>query len=371
MPEFVGFWTPTYKDLNKFWEEIKFAFHSAIKDKNEQLKSLKFINGSEVDFWSMDSPGSGRGRKYHVAIMDECEKAGKFRQAWEGAISPTLIDYNGSAWMLSTPQFGDTYFKEIHENSTRLDDWASWTYTSYDNPKLPEGAVDAMRLTMDDATFRCEILAEDVDHTINPFLWNWSDKFISDKAQYRPGNHVYLSIDFNVDPFAAILAHVYSDGYRCKVSVFDEITVPNGNMTLMAQEVRARVDTSFMWIIGDSNGNNKNIGELGAYTQYEILMNLLNLGGKQKRVKANPKHIKSRSDCTYFLANLELEINPKCKNLIRDFNTVQWNSDKQQIIKKERRKESERADHMDCFRYLIDCDQVQDVLKVIRKLKRI
>ena len=43
--KFVGYWTPTYKDVSKVWDEIKFILHPIIKRKDEQLKQIKLITG--------------------------------------------------------------------------------------------------------------------------------------------------------------------------------------------------------------------------------------------------------------------------------------------------------------------------------------
>ena len=69
-----------------------------------------------MDFWSLDDPDSGRGRKYKRAIIDEAEKAKKFGEAWQGTILPTLLDLGGDAWILSTPKFGQTYFKQLFKH---------------------------------------------------------------------------------------------------------------------------------------------------------------------------------------------------------------------------------------------------------------
>ena len=40
---------------------------------------IELITGGKVDFWSLEEPDSGRGRKYKVAVVDEAEKAKKLR----------------------------------------------------------------------------------------------------------------------------------------------------------------------------------------------------------------------------------------------------------------------------------------------------
>ncbi len=98
---YVGYFSPTYKDLYEVWKTTLNNFHNVIVSKSETVKQVVFLNGAKVDFWSMEEPNSGRGRKYHRVLIDECEKAGKFQEAWEQAIAPTLTDFGGDAYFLS------------------------------------------------------------------------------------------------------------------------------------------------------------------------------------------------------------------------------------------------------------------------------
>ena len=41
------------------------------KRKDEQVKQIELVTGGKVDFWSLEEPDSGRGRKYKVAVVDE------------------------------------------------------------------------------------------------------------------------------------------------------------------------------------------------------------------------------------------------------------------------------------------------------------
>ena len=49
----VGYWCPTYKDLNEVWLELKYVLNDIIQSKNEQLKQITLITGGKIDFWSM------------------------------------------------------------------------------------------------------------------------------------------------------------------------------------------------------------------------------------------------------------------------------------------------------------------------------
>jgi hypothetical protein len=50
-----------------------------------------------IEFWSLDSPDSGRGRKYAVVVVDEAAMIPELEAAWQQSIRPTLTDLQGSA----------------------------------------------------------------------------------------------------------------------------------------------------------------------------------------------------------------------------------------------------------------------------------
>ena len=92
----VGIWFPTYKDLSEVWADLIKTYSPVIKRKNEQLKEIELLTGGKIDFWSMEDPESGQGRKYHRAIIDEAAKA-------VGIAASTLI-----LWM-KEPAFQTAY----------------------------------------------------------------------------------------------------------------------------------------------------------------------------------------------------------------------------------------------------------------------
>ena len=104
--------------------------------------------GGRLDFWSLENPIAGRGRRYRRIVIDEAAftKDGDNRSddammaVWEKGIKPTLFDYGGEALVCSNsagknpdnffynictdPQYG---FHEFHA-------------TTLDNPLLPKRA---------------------------------------------------------------------------------------------------------------------------------------------------------------------------------------------------------------------------------------
>jgi hypothetical protein len=82
---------------------------------------------------------------------------------WQEIIRPTLIDLHGGAWLASTPA-GMNDWHTLYGWGHNLEDWKSWTFSSYDNPYIDPAELDALRTTMTDQQYRQEILAEFVQN---------------------------------------------------------------------------------------------------------------------------------------------------------------------------------------------------------------
>jgi len=78
-----------------------------------------------------------------------------------------------------------------------------------------------------------------------------------------------------------------------------------------------------------------------------------------KLPKNNPLHVNSKNDCNHVLywstqKNWEVKIDPRCRGLIRDLRSVQWDDLANQIKKRNRNEESQRADLLDTWRYKVN-----------------
>ena len=92
---------------------------------------------------------------------------------------------------------------------------------------------------------------------------------------------------------------------------------------------------------------------------YKLLMQKLGLRKNQLDIKPNPTHINSRSDVNYLLMHFpDFRVSPECVFLDRDLRTVEV-SPEGKLIKDSRNKDSQRADHLDAFRYDVNGRQIQ------------
>lgn len=320
----VGIWFPTYKDLDPVWIDVKKTFGPIVQRKNEVLKSIHCVTGGLIDFWSMEDPDSGQGRKYHRAIIDEAAKAPKLYQAWENTIRPTLTDYQGDAFILSRPKGKNNPFYLLAEKHEKFDNWAFFHFTSYDNCRevggyLERSEIEEAKLQLDDINFRQEYLAEYVDANDRPFLYNFDAKKHVIK-EYTPNPHLplLLSFDFNREPMTCLVCQQVDPK---TLYAFDEIDVPDGSTPEVCDIVMANYP-QFRFnieVTGDATGKNRSALIRGNLNHYRIMKEAFKLMDRQIRVPShNLAHSDSRVLCNSVLKNANFYITENCKKTIKD-----------------------------------------------------
>lgn len=157
----VGFFAPTYKLLLDVWSDMERTLKPVIRKANKTEMRLELITGGKVDFWTLEDPDAGRGRKYRRIVIDEAAHARHLKDAWERAIAPTLTDYAGEAWFISTPR-GLNFFHALYQRGTdpAYPDWAAFHMPTRVNPHIPPEEIARARADRPELVFAQEYLAE-------------------------------------------------------------------------------------------------------------------------------------------------------------------------------------------------------------------
>lgn len=156
----VAWFSPTYKMLLEMWREAVRTLAPITERRSVQERRIEYITGGMLEFWSLDNPDVARGRKYRRVIIDEAAMVPNLMDAWQYAIRPTLADYNGDAWFLSTPK-GRNGFWQLWQRGQDGEhiDWQSWQMPSSVNPRLAQSEIDEMKSTLPESAYRQEIEA--------------------------------------------------------------------------------------------------------------------------------------------------------------------------------------------------------------------
>ena len=201
---------PTYKVVKRGYAEVLRQLPEGVLTHDPPPESnfdagrsviLRFKNGTRMEFYSAERPEGMLGEGVDFAVMDEA--AIMPTRIWNQIIRPTLMDREGGALMISTPR-GRNWFYKVWQRGqdAQQDSWASWTFTSYDNPHLPDGEVEEMRKSMPRLEFEQEVLAKFIASGSSVFYLG--DKAVQSNpidpdthfvAGSPPRGHVMLGID--------------------------------------------------------------------------------------------------------------------------------------------------------------------------------
>jgi PBSX family phage terminase large subunit len=158
---------PTYKQAkNILWEMLSEIIPQAIiLKRNETELAITLLNGSRILVKGADVPDSLRGVRIDFVVFDECAFIDKWDLVWK-IIRPTLIDSQGRAMFISTPN-GFNHFKRLCEDRDESGraifgegQHSYHHYTSYDNPYLDRTELELTRTHMDEDAFEQEIMGE-------------------------------------------------------------------------------------------------------------------------------------------------------------------------------------------------------------------
>ena len=67
----VAFFSPTYKLLLDVWASLERTLKPVTRKANKTEMRIELHTGGKVDFWTLEDPDAGRGRKYARLVVDE------------------------------------------------------------------------------------------------------------------------------------------------------------------------------------------------------------------------------------------------------------------------------------------------------------
>jgi hypothetical protein len=149
---------PSYESGQSIWREFENTFHyfpHTYINRSERL--IQFPGGGFLQVKSADAKLRSAGLD-HVVIDEAAFIDGNL---WDYVIRPMLLEGQGSADFLSSTN-GRNWFWKLHQQGLDPNepDWASWHFTSYDNPLLSRSEIDDIRRNTPERVFQQEYLAE-------------------------------------------------------------------------------------------------------------------------------------------------------------------------------------------------------------------
>lgn len=194
---------------------------------------------------------------------------------------------------------------------------------------------------------------EDVER---PYCLNFkTDKHVKQCA-FNPKLQVIFSLDFNVEPFVCEAAHIWTDNTGMHFHNFKEIVIEkNGDVESMCDLLESTFGIQVMsnsLFTGDAMQRKREITQRNNIDAWRIIDNRFRLGRRLMVPRGNPSVKENRHLLNSIHAfHADFRIDPSCKKLVYDCQFAEANEDGD-LVKKDRNKEAQRLDALDCHRYM-------------------
>lgn len=136
------------------------------KNDNElilEIRSMVPNKNSIIEFKGSDREDKLRGAGLKGVILDEY--AFQKEHVWDKIVSPMLVQTNGWAIFITTPNGVANHFKKFWDHAVALEtegnpDWKTFHFTSYDNPLIKRENLDNEKARLTEEFFTQEYMAE-------------------------------------------------------------------------------------------------------------------------------------------------------------------------------------------------------------------
>ena len=358
----VAWFEPTYKSLTEVWKEVKEMLQYVIREKSEQTKQIILVNGGIIDFWSLDNPDSGRGRKYKRIIVNECAMIKNLKVVWFQTLRPMLADLKGDAWLMSTPKGKNSDWYDLCQ---KVDiDWAHFQLPTSANPLIDKDELKSIKRETPHLDYLQEYEAQFVDFLKEAFFYEFSsEKHIVDyDLEVDRDLPLILAFDFNNNPVSLVAGQMTDRG----LNIIEEIQANGGTENLLEKLHWIKDGEYDLQICGDNSGW-KGVSS-SRYTDFQLIEDFFGVDVESVTHKANRLHVESRVICNTVFRNLPLFISrEKCSGLIREIMTAEPTANGK--LKKDDGRN--RNDLVDAFRYMCHFlfDDLRDIVRTANSIE--
>jgi hypothetical protein len=157
---------PTQDQTDSFWDGVKESFRGPVDarvfHKNETSRIIEIPGAGRIKAKTAWNADTLRGDWADLLLLDEF--AMMEVDAWDLVGAPMLLDNDGDAWFMSTPNRRNHFYQMFMRAKQDGVRWKEWQFSSYDNPFLSKEALDEITADMTEAAFRQEIMAQFLDN---------------------------------------------------------------------------------------------------------------------------------------------------------------------------------------------------------------
>jgi len=312
----VFYVAPSYRMARQIvWEQLKKRLRELrwIQKINESNLEIRLVNGSIICLRGADNEDSLRGVGLDFIVLDEF--ADIDAKAWYEVLRPTLSDTGGSALFTGTPKGIGNWAYDIFQQA-KVDDknWASFQYTTIEGGQVPQEEIEQARHDLAESVFKQEYEASFETYS-GTIYYNYTQDSVykEDKTPLKDAKHIYIGMDFNIDPMSAAVAVKTEKG----LVIMDEIVIHGSNTDEMVDEIRTRYPQKGVTVYPDPASRQRKTSA-GGRTDLSILVN----AGFTVKAKSQHPAVRDRINAVNSAlksadGKQKLWVAPNCKSVIR------------------------------------------------------
>jgi hypothetical protein len=328
---------PTYTQAKRIvWKPLKqMTRHYWASPPNETDLRIELITGGTICLRGADHYDSLRGDGLDFLILDEY--ASIAREAWTEVLRPALADKQGRALFIGTPR-GFNHFYDLYQAVQGQPQWRTFQFTTEQGGNVSREELEGATRELDARTYRQEFQASFEQLSSGIVYYSFDRAANLEERKYDHRLPLFWSLDFNINPMCSVIGQREGD----RVYILDELVLPDSNTVAACEEFLARtaiwVAASYLPIqlniYGDATGEGRRSS--ASRTDWQLTREFFNRYRDRFRVSfripsSNPP-VKDRVNCINAMLRNQvgmtrLFIDPRCKQLIQDFERVYWKSD--------------------------------------------
>jgi phage terminase large subunit len=312
-----------------YWRDLvsEYVPRGIIVKKNDNEMILEIMTNvpgktSVIEFKGSDREDKLRGAGLKGVVLDEY--AFQKENVWDKIVGPMLVQTDGWAIFITTPNGVANHFKKFWDDAVALEaegnkDWKTFHFTSYDNPLIKRENLDNERARLTEEFFTQEYMAE-FARFAGLIYTAFDDKKHVRNFEIDENWSFYRAIDFGAtDPNAVPFIGIDNDGI---IHIFDEIYINDIRTSEFAELIKQKsAHRYFISTYADSAGKQL-IMDLAQYGVYSVPVKKNTGEGNSSWIIAGINQIQQ------LLKDDKIVIHPRCKATIKEFMSYSWRKDR-------------------------------------------
>lgn len=267
-----------------------------------------------------------RGHKVFHAFLDEVAFFdAPLSEIWK-AVRPALSDLAGGADIATTPNGKGTDAYDFYLDILNKQDWKYFYWRTLDNPFIDPNEIEAAKRELDARSFKQEYEAS--WEAFDGLAYYAFDEHLHIKpcSKLVPNAPIDIAMDFNVNPTTLIVAQSAPKMISIRKEYSQKNSSTISTIRSFCEDFAQYKGTHQIRVMGDAAGNNRSSNT--GFSDYHYVKEALSAEGFNFQMcvpSANPSIVDRVSHVNSWLKNYygesRIEIDPSCKDLIRDLSS--------------------------------------------------